>query len=41
MLVFDVPLPKAGSYAFEIILADNTLRVPLSAAVMPPPTPTH
>ncbi|MGE0439750.1 MAG: hypothetical protein AB7L66_14365 [Gemmatimonadales bacterium] len=41
VLVFDVPLPKAGSYAFEIILADNTLRVPLSAAVMPPPTPAH
>lgn len=37
VLVFDVPLPRPGSYAFEITLADNpVLRVPLSAAAMQP-----
>lgn len=37
VLVFDVPLPRPGSYAFEITLADNpALRVPLSAAAMQP-----
>lgn len=36
ILVFDVPLPRPGHYAFEIILADNPpLRVPLSAGVIP------
>ncbi len=36
ILVFDVPLPRPGHYAFEIILADNpALRVPLSAGVIP------
>ncbi len=36
ILVFDVPLPQPGHYAFEIILADNPpLRVPLSAGVIP------
>lgn len=36
ILVFDVPFPRAGHYAFEIILADNPpLRVPLSAGVIP------
>ena len=38
VLVFDVPLPEPGNYAFEITLADNVLRVPLSAAVMPQQT---
>jgi hypothetical protein len=36
VLVFDVPLPRAGTYAFEIHLAESTLRVPLSAAQIPP-----
>lgn len=35
VLVFDVPLPKAGSYAFEIVLAESVLRVPLTAAPIP------
>ncbi|MBM4185954.1 MAG: hypothetical protein FJ206_01455 [Gemmatimonadetes bacterium] len=35
VLVFDVPLPRPGSYAFEINLSDSTLRVPLSAAPIP------
>ncbi len=39
VLVFDVPLPRPGSYAFEIILSDNTLKVPLSAASIPPAAP--
>lgn len=35
VLVFDVPLPSAGSYAFEIALAANPpVRVPLSAATV-------
>lgn len=35
ILVFDVPLPRSGHYAFEITLADNpALRVPLSAAMI-------
>jgi len=35
VLVFDVPLPRPGSYAFEITLADNPVfRVPLTAATM-------
>ncbi|HSN86746.1 MAG TPA: hypothetical protein VL025_08310 [Thermoanaerobaculia bacterium] len=35
VLVFDVPLPRPGHYAFEITLAGNpALRVPLSAATM-------
>lgn len=38
VLVFDVPLPRAGAYAFEITLAGNPpLRVPLTAAQMQPP----
>ncbi len=37
VLVFDVPLPQAGAYHFEITLGDNVVRVPLSAALMPPP----
>ncbi len=37
VLVFDVPLPQPGAYAFEITLGDNVVRVPLSAALMPPP----
>ena len=33
VLVFDVPLPKAGSYAFEIALdGGQDVRVPLSAS---------
>jgi hypothetical protein len=35
VLVFDVPLPTPGSYAFEIGLNDNVLRVPLSAGEIP------
>jgi len=35
ILVFDVPLPRPGHYAFEITLADNpAVRVPLSAGVI-------
>ncbi|MCL4866240.1 MAG: hypothetical protein KJZ47_10125 [Gemmatimonadales bacterium] len=35
ILVFDVPLPRAGHYAFEITLADNpAVRVPLSAGLL-------
>lgn len=36
VLVFDVPLPRPGIYGFEILLAESTLRVPLSAAPIPP-----
>jgi len=36
VLVFDVPLPHAGVYGFEISLGDQTIRVPLSASVVPP-----
>jgi hypothetical protein len=36
ILVFDVPLPRAGHYAFEITLAENpAVRVPLSAGIAP------
>lgn len=35
ILVFDVPLPRPGHYAFEITLAGNPpVRVPLSAGVV-------
>lgn len=37
VLVFDVPLPRPGSYGFEIMLSDSTLRVPLSAAPIAQP----
>ena len=37
VLVFDVPLPHSGTYAFEISLGSNVVRVPLSAALIPPP----
>jgi hypothetical protein len=37
VLVFDVPLPRPGTYAFEIRLGESTLRVPLSAAAIPAP----
>ena len=37
VLVFDVPLPRPGSYAFEIMLSESTLRVPLSVAGLAPP----
>jgi len=34
VLVFDVPLPGAGQYAFEIVLdGDPALRVPLTASL--------
>jgi len=39
VLVFDVPLPRPGPYAFEIIVADSVVKVPLSAALIPPPAP--
>ncbi|HWA57643.1 MAG TPA: hypothetical protein VG692_10335 [Gemmatimonadales bacterium] len=36
VLVFDLPLPRAGLYAFEISLDDGEVyRVPLSAGLMP------
>jgi len=37
VLVFDVPLPRAGVYAFEIVL-DGTaaMRVPLTASSLQP-----
>ena len=36
VLVFDLPLPRAGVYAFEISLdADQEYRVPLSVGLMP------
>ncbi len=38
VLVFDVPLPKAGPYAFEITLdGGDVVRVPLTAALMEAP----
>ena len=38
VLVFDVPLPKPGLYAFEITLDGNEVyRVPLSAGLIQPP----
>lgn len=37
VLVFDVPLPRPGTYGFEILLGESTLRVPLSAAAIPTP----
>ncbi len=43
VLVFDVPLPRPGNYAFEITLGDSVLNVPLSAAAIPaaPAGPLH
>lgn len=38
VLVFDVPLPHPGTYAFEIGLGGNVVRVPLSAGLIPPPS---
>jgi hypothetical protein len=35
VLVFDVPLPRSGAYAFEIGLNENVLKVPLSAGEIP------
>ena len=36
VLVFDVPLPRPGAYAFEISMAANPpIRVPLSASQLP------
>jgi hypothetical protein len=35
VLVFDVPLPRPGLYSFEISMAEQTLRVPLSASQIP------
>jgi len=37
VLVFDVPLPRPGAYAFEITLGGSVARVPLSAGLVPPP----
>lgn len=39
VLVFDVPLPREGQYAFELALGGETVRVPLSAARLPAPAP--
>jgi hypothetical protein len=37
VLVFDIPLPRPGGYAFELRLDDGQqLRVPLTAAALPP-----
>ncbi|MEO8032437.1 MAG: hypothetical protein ABJC74_14145 [Gemmatimonadota bacterium] len=37
VLVFDIPLPRPGSYAFELKLDDGQqLRVGLTAAAVPP-----
>jgi hypothetical protein len=37
VLVFDVPLPGPGAYAFEIVLdGDETVRVPLAASLAQP-----
>ena len=43
VLVFDVPLPRPGSYAFEISLDGGApIRIPLSASQIPPePATTH
>jgi hypothetical protein len=36
VLVFDVPLPQAGQYVFEILLdGEVAFRVPLSASLLP------
>ena len=35
VLVFDVPLPHPGAYAFEIGLNENVVKVPLSAGEIP------
>jgi hypothetical protein len=38
VLVFDVPLPQAGLYHFELSLGEEPpLRVPFTAAIAPPP----
>lgn len=38
VLVFDVPLPRAGAYAFEILLHGRpAARVPLSVSQLAPP----
>jgi hypothetical protein len=39
VLVFDVPLPRAGLFAFEIRLGEQVLRVPLSASRLPETPP--
>ena len=43
VLVFDVPLPRPGNYAFEITLGDSIESVALSAAMIPaaPSTGLH
>lgn len=43
VLVFDVPLPRPGNYAFEITLGDSVESVALSAAMIPaaPSTGLH
>lgn len=42
VLVFDLPLPQPGQYAFEISLdGGEEYRVPLTAAQMPGPAPNH
>ena len=41
VLVFDVPLPRAGTFAFEITLdGDATTRVPLTAGLAQPFQPS-
>lgn len=39
VLVFDVPLAGPGTYAFEIALGEHVLTVPLSASLLPTPSP--
>ena len=41
VLVFDVPLPRPGGYAFEVRLdGQETTRIPLTAAAIPGPPPS-
>jgi len=41
VLVFDLPLPQPGQYAFEISLdGGEEYRIPLSAGQLPGPAPT-
>jgi hypothetical protein len=41
VLVFDVPLPHPGGYAFEVRLdGQETTRIPLTAAAIPAPPPS-
>jgi len=42
VLVFDVPLPRPGGYAFEVRLdGHDTTRIPLTAAAIPGAPPSQ